>query len=290
MTSTFTIFFDDRWITVGCLNNPTINRWYETAKLEYNNPGRLKSVANPVTLQQDNEIVKTNYNEILSAIDELRAMGVEWLDNEPSEFNFDQQWCNRVHRYFTTLRFADGKVNLNQNSLTVKDEDKEKFISLLYLINDNVHIIENFCQTEQKKIFQRKLRALKITPNIIENDYKFNDEDYQNHTWEHHNVVFDNEILGKHILNSFFDDDDPQNFDTTGHYSWRGSFRILIDSRTPIYESMEFNDWMKKYNVSRSSLRADFPIGNVIDSSHKLNSIWIDNLQFDRACTIEFHN
>ena len=117
MSNLFTVSIGDFWITIQCLQNPTIDRWYESAKLIYRDTANLKTLQNPVINGMKSScVVKPYYDKILRTLDELRSMGLD-LPEEPGEFNFDQQWCNRVHRYFTTLCITKGKMDFKSSFL-----------------------------------------------------------------------------------------------------------------------------------------------------------------------------
>jgi hypothetical protein len=287
MSNLFTVSIGDFWITIQCLQNPTIDRWYESAKLIYRDTANLKTLQNPIINGMKSScVVKPYYDKILRTLDELRTMGLA-LPEEPGEFNFDQQWCNRVHRYFTTLCITKGKMDF-KSSFVLKENDQLRCKSIVSIINDNVHKLENYFETSHRRQFLGALRSMLIAPNKV-HIHEFNKEDYQNHMWEHHDVVFEDDIVGKSIITSFFDEDDPKNLDTFGHRFWKGSFRILLDSRTPIYESKEFNSWLESHATTKSNLRANFPIGDIIDLSHDLNTIWLARAKYG-PCAIKFHN
>ena len=94
MPNQFTLKFKsyDRhfWVTVECLDNPVINRWYQTAKQIYQYPPTVKLINFPVYYSEISiearDIVNSSYNNILMAIDALQAIGINWPCVEPNEF------------------------------------------------------------------------------------------------------------------------------------------------------------------------------------------------------------
>lgn len=292
------------WVTIECLDNPVINRWYQAAKEIYQFPPTANLIHYPIYYSEISiearDIVNNSYNNILMAIDALQAIGIDWPVVEPTEFNYDQKWCNRVHRYFTTL-MQYRKFNLTSN--TVIDGDSTNiavFYKLGHIINEAVHKIEHYCmnQTRQKylkfnKLLHVNLPGFNYHLNATHKWHGFNQEDYQYHTWgSDYDVIFNAEILGKTILQSFIDEDNPNYFDTSGHNGWWGSFLILTnDSRKRIYDSDDFNNWLADHGVSKESknIYGDFPIGKVIATSEVdfRRMPYIDNIS---NCSIEFHD
>ena len=303
-TVKFTCLNRDCWIKVECLDNPVIDRWYQSAKQIYQNAPSIKLLNYPVyyntVTDETREIVNNTYNNILLAIDGFRKIGINWPVDEPKEFNYDQQWCNRVHRYFTTL-MQYRKFNLSSTEVINQDDDNiNEFYKLGHIINEAVHKIEHYCTNETRQKYSKFNKLLHINLpgfnyhlNTTHSWHEFVKEDYQYHTWNSESdVIFNAEILGKTILCSFLDEDDPNYFDTSGHNGWWGSFLILANNaRQNIYKSDDFNDWLKKHGVSKNSenIHGDFPIGKVVATS-ELDIRKLDNVNNISNCSIEFHD
>jgi hypothetical protein len=92
-------------------------------------------------------------------------------------------------------------------------------------------------------------------------------EDYQQyHSDQHYDVILSSEILGKTLLQSYLDQDDPSDWDTSGHYASAGSLQITyLPTRQTIYQSRSFQQWLQQHQVNPDQLRYDFPIGNIQD-------------------------
>lgn len=298
----FSINYQNYWILIQCLDSPVVNRWYDSIKQLYADKSSMTIYKSNSIWENNPAHIKRLYDGILSAIETLKSLGIEWPIEEPPEFNYTAEWCNRLHRYFTTMTLTGNRLDLKSSQkYSICDDKMELYTTSLHTINDSVHFLEMYCSTPQKEKFLSKLKYLTIQPlNFKNKDYyksyqfeKFNKEDFSHHTWEHYDVVFDEEILGKHILRSFLDDDNPKNIDTTGFSGWYGSFRIYWDKgKQEIYESNEFDDWLSKHSANRNHLRADFPIGNIISSSHNINDMLLDvkKTPYNRMTYIEFIN
>ena len=284
MSNRFTLKFkfyqNEYQILIECLDNPAIARWYESAKETYQAAPGISVVDHFVPVENyrraNLDRVKETYAKLTSTFEELRSIGIDW-PTEPKEFNFDQQWCNRIHRYFTTLcRFRKFDVKDENTVMSQDNIHIHKFDELIHIVNDCIHKIERTCKTPAREKFQRTLKSMYVTvPNHAFNInqtckwYPFEEQDYQYHSWDSDcDVIFAAEISGKSIITSFEDNDDPTSIDTSGHEGWFGSFIIQFDKgRKQIYDSPAFTDWLQSYGVSKDSLgiRGDFPIGRVID-------------------------
>lgn len=290
------------WIEIECLDLPVVNRWYNSAKITYQNNAKITSNRNPSFLSNPPmTLVKTRYQKIITAIETLKKLGVNWPVNEPSEFNFTTDWCNRVHRYFTTMSFTRNRLDFKSSETFSIDTNNPMYINALHTINNEIHELENYCLSPQKQLFLQTLNFLSIKPKDYQPEsyfenyrfHKFEIDDYQYHTWDKCDVVFEDEILGKHILTSFFDNDNPKNIDTGGYKGWYGGFKIYSDCvRQDIYNSKEFSDWLTMHKVDKKQARADYPIGNISQTSHDINEICLqcqnDNLIVD--VNLEFLN
>jgi hypothetical protein len=120
--------------------------------------------------------------------------------------------------------------------------------------------------------------------------YGFDIKPYMNcHRRDHHDVVLDPYILGKTIIQSFLDIDDPSQWDTTGHVSTDGGCMfVLTDHRQTIYQSSEYYNWLAKYNLNYYNTYADFPIGNFIAGDKQRLTEFVKHPDFNRwDCVIE---
>lgn len=288
------------WIVIQCLDFPVIDRWYETVKSLYRDAAIVQTFDSPAfkKISDASDEHRKNYKSILDSIETLKRLGVPWPQDEPEEFNFDHAWCNRVHRYFTTMSYTHKKLEFKSpHTYDIASSDMKTYTTAMQNINNMVHELEKYCWTEQKETFYRQMRYLHVKPLHFDSEdfykiyqfHRFEKEDYQHHSWDHYDVIFDEEILGKGLLTSFFDNDDPKQLDTAGHAGWYGSFKILTDdTQLKIYESQQFAEWLDQHNVSKKTARASFPIGRVIDKSHDLDDIWKACVYANPVITIDF--
>jgi hypothetical protein len=282
-TVNFTVNNVDYSVTIECLDNPVIDRWYESIKQVYQDTPNITFNHHPnhrseSTKQSNIDFITTTYNELLQAIEDFEKIGVHWPIVEPREFNFDQQWCNRTHRFFTTLTQYRKFYMDTDEVISSRDPNINEFYKLGHIVNDCIHKIESYCVNEtRQKYFMASKTVLVNVPELDFDLYKthtwhkFNEDDYKYHSWDHDcDVIFEAEILGKSIFCSFGDEDDPNYFDTSGHHGWFGSFLILAnDARKKIYASEYFDSWLTQHGVSKQSptIKGDFPIGRIIKTS-----------------------
>ena len=86
------------------------------------------------------------------------------------------------------------------------------------------------------------------------------------HSWESADLILDQAVHGKTTMQSFLDNDDPKNWDTTGHHiSWGGCTLVKSHYRREIYQDDLFRQWMNQNNVTHSNLFGDFPLGNIVN-------------------------
>jgi hypothetical protein len=79
-------------------------------------------------------------------------------------------------------------------------------------------------------------------------------------------VILNESILGKSVLQSFSENDNPNAQDCTGRLGSYGGFIIeLDDNRKNIYRSKEFISWAQSHNRVFNSLPLEFPIGYIPD-------------------------
>lgn len=86
----------------------------------------------------------------------------------------------------------------------------------------------------------------------------------QYHSWEPADLILEQSIHGKSTLRSFLDNDNPRHWDTTGHHMTHGGCTLQITSfRDEIYQSIPFQQWLDKHDITREELWPDYPLGNI---------------------------
>ena len=285
MSNRFKVNFGEEWVIIECLDNSTIRRWFNTVKEVYTSTPIVRHENYPVI--DENKNLKTSYDSLMQSMETLANFGVAWTETEPAEFNFDQRFCNRIHRYFTTLVMTGNSIDTKSRNFftpkTTSPKDHMLFSEALQNINNQIHYLENSCITEQRIKFEKQLKSMHVLPaRFLQDDYykthkfhRFMASDYRYHTFDHHDVIFGPEILGKTLITSFMDDDNPKNIDTDGHNGWFGGFKILVDdSYSRLYQDPMFDEWLARNNMVKEKARGNFPIGNIVDSSCSVKKIF----------------
>ena len=86
------------------------------------------------------------------------------------------------------------------------------------------------------------------------------------HSWEHADLILDQAVHGKTTMQSFIDNDDPKDWDTTGHHiSWGGCKLVNGTYRQEIYQGPAFQEWMNRNGVTKQDLWGDYPLGNIVN-------------------------
>jgi hypothetical protein len=233
--------------------------------------------------------------QCLTTLSSLLELGYAYsgpVPHSPEEVNAN--CLNQLHRYFT---HNQQEINSTIGQLSQQNQDPNQLIpvlkqveALLQDLNSCVHNMEAYCCRAPNGIVVDKLEEIKLYhPNDHGTSLWFNLEPYkQYHTQEYCDVILSSEILGKTVLQSYIDQDDPMDWDTSGHYTSAGGVQIVLDdSRQKIYQSADFKQWLAKHNAT--NLYYDFPIGRVLDRS-KLERIRqkLDQTR-DRTYTVTYH-
>ena len=312
----FSLYFNidnqNFYIHVECRNTPTINRWYEATKSWYSNSKHMSYIdyiKGPGTLPRDIILIENLYNTLTRTFNQLDSMLLfNMFKPYSNTYTFDQQWCNKIHRYFTTLvKYRKFEID-GDEAYSEKNELTPLIFKKLHIINDLIHKLERYNFTPQRIKYKKQHCALLISPHNLSSSaidgsdtnlkwHEFLEEDFQYHELiTEYNVIFLSEILGKSLLQSFFDDDDPNYFDTSGHSGWYGGFEIILnDTRQKIYNSDDFNNWLSKHNIPEQNkkLKGDYPIGKVIDTNFDSNfdSNKFQNIKINiNEVNLVFHN
>ena len=105
---------------------------------------------------------------------------------------------------------------------------------------------------------------------------------------EHADVILDTYILGKTLIESFLNQDNPVNWDTSGHVRTNGGCCFLMtDARNRIYKSQEFKNWLQEHNASMNNIYADFPLGNFAPGHKKKLDTWFNEYRLGGRCQVD---
>jgi hypothetical protein len=300
-------FSNDKYMDVRLFDNNTTAKWFDHCSA-LNSVGYYGGFINSGFTAKHNKVQLSNFwNSILNAIDQLTKLGYNFPYQIPQEFDHSQSTLNLLHRFFTynAMWYHDNKADssiLNPfdskfilpNEMTYVD-----WLSIIDPINDSVHKIENATEpTDNKKLILNELKLITVynspnnrNPADLSPWLPFTEEDQQhNYTYfdsELPLVVLDRSILGKCVLQSFYDDDDLNARDCTGRVGSYGGFCIdLNHNRKKIYRSQEFKTWAEKHNRSVELLPLEFSIGHVVNYDDVMSwvtpSLSVKKLVFDR--------
>jgi hypothetical protein len=157
-------------------------------------------------------------------------------------------------------------------------ENRQNFKNCIEQINASVHVLENFTDTENRKILDAMpLNFVSILQNRVTNHSTWcefsHDEQQENYKYLQYLkcnqplVLLDNSIAGKCYLQNFLEDDDPTSEDCTGRVGSHGNLIIdTNDNRQKIYSSDKFQAWADHYGLK--NIPYDFAIGAVIDCAY----------------------
>jgi len=264
--------FDSPAVTNWFLKYSKINADYQQGWVDHDNNFML-----PEPDQRPN-YVSDNWNRIKATFQSLKDLNFIIPFEIPEVFDNNQITLNKLHRFFTyNILWYREKASV-QNPYDpnfTTDLDLFEWHTLLDKINVSVHLLEALTVTENKKILKKyppNLLCFAPKQQSINTPFNFDQLSYQeNYRYfdydQHPLVLLDGSILGKTILQSFLDEDDPNCKDCTGRTLSHGGFIIdLNTSRKQIYESTEFLSWAKKnMNYELKNMPLEFPIGYVVN-------------------------
>ena len=248
-------FENNHHILIELFENPTIEKWFNHF-LKANNKCSYKFNDGNIYIEN-----KANaWPVIKNAISKIKEMDFNVPIEVPDNFNRDQQLLNELHRFYT-------------NNATWSERQHKKYFNLISEINLAVHVLEQHTDIQSNKTFtesvdlaffhfqlneEPKTHWLDFSNEGQKLNYTYFDYDYD------YIVKLDRSILGKCVLQSFEEHDDPWEKDCSGRLGSFGGFGIELDKKTKkIYESQKFIDWCLKYKCDYKKLPLEFPIGYV---------------------------
>lgn len=209
----------------------------------------------------DDNVGVTLFDQIKELLHELSDTEFKYTGVMPAQHqDIDRNFLNLVHRHFThscqrlwsgALRFANNQeqYHLNETLLT---------------LNNCIHNLEHLIPTNTQKKWQTQGQEILICP--VGNNLGFDIFPYAFcHSRDHYDLILDPYILGKTLMQSFLDEDDPSDWDTAGHARTAGGCMFVLDDhRQLVYQSQDFVDWLAKSGLNYYNTRADFPLGNLV--------------------------
>lgn len=279
---------DDNFIEITLLNNPAVNRWYHYFKddsLKYKLSSIIELTVNSIT--EDLEIeVNQHYQRLKNVVNDakLKFNHKSPLLNIPENFTRDQQLLNKLHRFFTyhsaLLFYLIKEPNKYDPNFKIDFDKENEWFKIIEEINQLVHLLERYTlpQINLQDTFNNGWSLPELLVTIPKNltkpwnektihfseeeilhNYNFNLNDS-----DEYSVVLAQNILGKCVLQSYAEMDDPTEFDCTGRLLSFGDFVVdLSNNRRKIYNSKFFKKWLKRYNKEPEQMPLEFQIGKV---------------------------
>lgn len=253
------IFPDERIeVQVNLLDNPGVQAWANKFLDNYN----TSVVAHDHLWIHDMDVAKFDHaiEQCHSLIDQLAQHSIVYTGPDIGSVNHCS--LNHIHRFFTH----------NQQKCNVRkfgnNFDYDSVMSMLDCLNIHVHELENYILRGPEDIVVDQIEEIKLYHATQYGTAAWVDltEYQQYHSDQHYDVILSSEILGKTLLQSYLDQDDPTDWDTSGHYVSAGGLQIThLPTRQQIYQSASFKQWLDQHNADSAKLKYDFPIGNIQD-------------------------
>ena len=262
-------------ITIKLFDNPAVIKWfncYQGSRYQqswiHTNKFKIFKFLQPLIYPGYNS---KRWNTIKSTLSKLEQLGYNIPFKLPVKFTDDQNLLNQLHRFFTynVLWHQSSQPNPYDKDFTT-DLGFQEWHDLLDKINTSVHFLELSSTTNNRKILDRfpiSYIWINLKKKSFDTVLEFDETDQQENYKYFANdprplVLLDGSILGKSVLQSFLDNDDPTCKDCSGRTVSHGGFMIdLNNSRSQIYSSKEFLAWTEKFKLGQLPL--EFPIGYV---------------------------
>jgi hypothetical protein len=259
---------------VDLIDNPGVQAWYKF----FGNGYEARPVFHEHLYVADANFERLNqlYQQITDLLTQLKHMGIVYQGLAAVEFdtkNSDNihHWLNALHRFFTHNQQA---CNLREFD---NDFDYSVASTLLHELNAHIHAIDLYVPQGPADIPVSSIPEIRHWHAYDRGCLDLTDYG-QYHSQQHYDIILSHEILGKTILQSYLDLDNPNDWDTSGHYTSAGGIQICIDStRQTIYQSQSFQNWLTKYGVDPAVVKYDYPLGNI---RNKNSAEWHELVEF----------
>lgn len=276
-------------ITADLLNLPGVTAWKYAVAMN----GKQRSVNKFywTRLEPYNKTVaQALLDEIHQLIDFLSNTHFAYTDILPTQADqVSREFLNKIHRHFTNSARSVWSGEFRFNSVEEQYHINDRLLEL----NSAIHNLEHLYINEIQQKFQQTGREILVRPKAhlqSNTALGFDIKPYMScHSRDHHDIILDPYILGKTLVQSFLDIDDPSQWDTTGHVSTDGGCMfVLSDHRQKIYQSAEYVAWLAKYNLNYYNTYADFPIGDFVAGDKQRLLEFVQSPGFNQwQCTIE---
>lgn len=252
---------DTHTILIDLIDNPGVEAWANTCrKIDPHRRATFQPVPYDGRPSVGDNPTWQNLLDIYHGLKDTE-FAIPLLADSPDAVT--RQHLNIWHRCFT----EGGKI--------IEDRKQWNHIPEVYRwllgLNEWVHAWEDrFYEWPKTHIEHLSGEELNLIPDLVKQDIH-NTGHYcdmrpygQYHSCQHADLILDQLILGKTLMQSFLDNDDPRHWDTWGHTNTFGGCKLVFgDYRERIYRSDIFAEWLDRYALDINECRADFPLGNV---------------------------
>ena len=261
-------------LEVALLDNPGVQKWAELCKklstIRTTTTQTILYSPRPLSCSSDLWIQQQLVQQQLSVTNLPIPMPVDFLEQ------ITQQHLNIWHRWFTHYTHHPHLASTTE-------------YHWLHELNQIVHKLEHCVYEWPKTQLGDSGHEINLTASVDKHGFGAESVDLtpyrEYHSWESADLILDQAVHGKTTMQSFLDNDDPKNWDTTGHHmSWGGCKLVKSHYRQRIYQDDLFHQWMDQNNVTHNNLFGDFPLGNIVnrdqsvidrifESVNKLNAV-----------------
>jgi hypothetical protein len=288
------LIFPNNHVTITLKQHPTIEKWFNFFQdLTSRQPDYYRMFfSDESRYVRDKSFVNfaQHWKTLLDSFEILRESGYQIPFVLPSEFDFNQKTLNTLHRFFTYncewwYRQATEPNPFDKTFIPPPGWDFSHWYSIIGPINESVHNLELCTPTDTKQMYRvSKGESLlpswiinnpaSVTGELIRTCYLPFDSYDQSFNYEPMDfsrgapVTLNSSILGKCMLQSYFEEDDPTAQDARGREGSYGGYCIHLNKkRQEIYQSDHFRQWAAGYGRTVESLPLEFQIGYVSESS-----------------------
>jgi hypothetical protein len=287
------LIFPNLCITIELIQHPTIEKWFKFFQDQTNQqPDYYRMVfSEEVSVRSKSFIdVAHHWQIILDSIQVLKDINYRMPFEIADECDYSQVTLNRLHRFFTyNCKWWHNRTTqsnpFDEKFVLPADWNFNKWHSVIGKINEAVHNLEVVTPTDTKLRYPSTPsrpflpswiinNPSSVTGELINTCYLPFDSYDQSLNYEPMDfsrgtaVTLNASILGKSMLQSYFDQDDPTAQDAGGREGSYGGYCIhLSRRREEIYRSAHFGQWAARYGRTVDSLPLEFQIGHVVGTS-----------------------